>query len=133
MSIINGKSLGVYLNGTLISFSKSCKLSVTHEPRDTTNKDTNGWKTAAEGNRSWKIDCEGLVDFSATNGVSALFTLMTNRTLVGLSFETSVSGEKRWYGNGYITNIDMDAPNQESATFSVSFEGTDTLTEVAHT
>lgn len=131
--VINGKNLGLWVNGTLIGVAKSAKISVTHEVRDTTSKDDNGWKTSLEGGRSWKADCDGLVAFDATFGTSELYAFITNRTQVGISFETNVSGDDRYYGSGYLVSLELDAPNQESVTYTASFEGTGALTQASHT
>lgn len=126
--VINGKLLGVYVDGTLVASAKSCKLTVTHEPRDTNTKDDAGWKTVAEGNRSWKVDCDGLVNASS-NSFSTLFALVTARTEVTLSFQSSVSGDKHYRGRGYIATLDQSADNESSVTFSASFDGDGALTE----
>lgn len=126
--VINGKLLGVYIDGTLIASAKSCKLSVTHEVRDTFTKDDNGWKTNAEGARSWKVDTDGLLNASS-NSFSTLFALITNRTEVTISFQSSVSGDKRYQGRGYLASIEQNADNETSVTYTASFECDGALTE----
>lgn len=123
---MNGKLLGVDVDGTLIATAKSCKLTVTHEVRDTFTKDDASWKTNAEGAMSWKVDCDGLL--TQTN-FSSLYTAFTNRTKVYLSFESSVSGDHHYRGYAYIASLDQNADNEASVTFSASFEGTGSLTE----
>lgn len=126
--VINGKLLGVYIDGTLIASAKSCKFSVTHEVRDTFTKDDNGWKTNAEGARSWKVDTDGLVNGSNTT-FSTLFALVTNRTEVTVSFQSSASGDKHYRGRGYIGSLEQNADNETSVSFTASFEGDGALTE----
>lgn len=132
--VINGKLLGVYVDGTLIASAKTCKFSVTHDVRDTFTKDDSGWKTNAEGARSWKVDTDGLVNMSSSTGsFSTLFGLMTNRTQVTISFQSSVVGDKKYYGSGYLSSLDQSADNESSTTFSASFEGDGVLTEATTT
>jgi len=123
---INGKLLGVYVDGTIIAKAKGCKLTISHDVRDTTTKDDNGRKTVAEGMTSWKVDCDGLV---VDSNFSTLFALYTGRTKVYLSFQSSVSGDKTYRGWAYITSLDQDGPDQTSTSFSASFEGSGVLTE----
>lgn len=123
---INGKLLGVYLDGTIIAKAKGCKLTISHDVRDTTTKDDNGRKTVAEGMTSWKVDADGLV---ADSNFSTLFAAYTNRTKFYLSFQSSVSGDKTYRGYAYMTSLDQDGPDQASTTYTVSFEGTGVLTE----
>lgn len=131
--VINGKNLLVYVGGTAIGMTKSCKINISQSVRDTTTKNSGGWKDGLEGERSWKIDGDGLVAFDATFNFSSLFALITDQTKCSLSFETNVSGDKRYYGSAFLTSLDADAPNEESTSFSFGFEGVGVLTEVAHT
>lgn len=124
--ILNGKLIGVYVDGTLVATAKSCKLSSTMEARDTFTKDDNGWKTSGEGARSWKVDVDGL---RTETNVSTLFTLLTNRTEVTVSFQSSVSGDHHYRGRARLTSLEQGADNEASATFTASFEGTGALTE----
>jgi predicted secreted protein len=124
--VMNGKLLGVYLDGTLIATAKSCKLAISHEVRDTFTKDDAGWKTNAEGARSWKVDVDGLV--TQTN-FSTLFGLMTNRTQVTVSFQSSVSHDKHYRGEGYLSALDQSADNETSVAYTASFEGDGVLTQ----
>jgi predicted secreted protein len=126
--VINGKLIGVYVDGTLVATAKSCKVSITHEARDTFSKDDSGWKTVGDGARGWKMDVDGLVN-ATSNSFSTLFTLVTNRTEVTLSFQSSVRGDKHYRGRGYITSLDQSADNEASATYSASFDGDGVLTE----
>lgn len=124
--VMNGTLLGVYKDGTLIASAKSCKLTVSHEARDTYTKDDAGWKTNAEGTRGWKVDVDGLVTQS---NWTSLYALITSRDEVTLSFQSSVSGDKHYRGRARLVSIDQNGDNQSSVTFSASFEGDGALTE----
>lgn len=123
---INGKLLGVYLDGTLIAKAKGCKLTISHDVRDTTTKDDDGRKTIAEGLTSWKVDVDGLV---VDSNYATLFAAYTGRTKFQLSFQSSVSGDHTYRGSAYMVSLDQDAPDQQSTSFSASFEGSGVLTE----
>ena len=45
-----------------------------------------------------------------------------------ISFESSETGDKKWSGTAYMSSLSMDAPNEESTTYSASFTGTSILT-----
>lgn len=127
--IINGLNFGLWIDGVLIGLAKTAKISVSHENRSTFTKDDE-WKTGAEGNRSWKAECSGLVAFDAAYGTDELSALIFNRTQVVLSFETGASGDTQYYGNGYLTSIELDALNDESTSYTASFEGVGELIQV---
>jgi len=133
-TVVNGKNFLVYVNGEAIAVSRSCKLTLNHDGRDTFTKDDNGWGTNAEGKRSWNISCDGLVAFDAsTYTLDELTNLVINRTKVHLKFMTGTSQNKYWHGQGYIKSVDVDAGNEESTGYSASFDGTGVLTQATHT
>ena len=129
---INGKNLGLWINGSLVALAKSSDISISHAVRDTTSKDSD-WNTNGTGGLSWTAKTDNLVSFDATFGYDEIMDLMLNRTEVGVSVETNVSGDTRLYGSARITSVETSAPNQETATYSVSLEGNGTLTKAAHT
>ena len=59
-----------------------------------------------------------------------LFTAyIATRASLTVSFESSESGDYKWSGTSYMASISMDAPNEESTTYSASFTGTGALTQ----
>tara|TARA_R100001530_G_scaffold136373_1_gene116810 strand:+ start:291 stop:722 length:432 start_codon:yes stop_codon:yes gene_type:complete len=134
--IINGTKFGIYEDSKLVAYATSGSISINHSARETSNKEDLGWKTVMEGQRDWEISVEGMVAFLdlsagaiAGSTVDELFTsYITTRGTYTISFESSESGDKKWSGKGYISSISMDAPNEESTTYSVSFTGTAALT-----
>jgi predicted secreted protein len=133
--VINGTNLLVYVNGTAIAGSKSCKLTTSHEVRDTTTKGSAGWNEVMEGKRKWGLSVDGLVALDATTTAwDDLYTLLiVNRTKVHLKFSNETSGDAWWYGDGYCDALDMDTPVEDSTSYSASFSGTGVLTQATHT
>lgn len=131
--ITNGTDFLLYIstdNGSTYSkiyHSTSASLSVSMETRDASSKDSNGWKDVLEGQRSWTMEAEGLAALDATWGYQEVFTAMEGRTKIKLKFSTEVTSDEYFFGDGYITSLSLDAPNEDSSTFSVSIEGTGAL------
>tara|TARA_R100001443_G_scaffold117213_1_gene140545 strand:- start:1300 stop:1716 length:417 start_codon:yes stop_codon:yes gene_type:complete len=131
VGIINGTKFGVYDGGTLVAYATSGSLSINHNARETSNKESGGYKEILEGQRDWEISCEGMVAFDggATKSIDELFTsYIATRASLTVSFESSESGDKKWSGTAFLTSISLDAPNEESTTYSCSFAGTGALT-----
>ena len=138
--IINGTKFGIYDNSSgspvLVAFATSGSISINHSARETSNKESLGYKEVMEGQRDWEVSCEGMVALLALGGgaiagsdVSELFTAyIATRGVFTISFESSESGDKKWSGSAYMSSISIDAPNEESTTYSCSFVGTSTLT-----
>lgn len=125
--IINGTDLCIYDTTNKIAYSQSCKLALQMDVRDTTNKDTSGWKTVLPGLQSWTMETSGLVTFDTTYNYGYLMALVLNKTLVTLRFKTANAGDFYYQGTGYLQNVSIDSPNQQNVTFACSFVGTAAL------
>jgi predicted secreted protein len=133
-TVVNGKLFGVYSDGTLVAGAKTCKLTLAHDVRDTFTKDDAGWKTQAEGARSWSVSVDGLVAFDASNfAPDDMANLIVNRTKVALKFSSETTQHYWYHGYAYLKSYDIDASNEDSVSYSASFEGTGSLTQVQHT
>ena len=141
--IINGTKFGVYDKSSgssvLVAYATSGSISINHSARETSNKESAGWKEVMEGQRDWEISVEGMVAFKTLAGgavagstIDEIFTnYITTRGTFEISFESSESGDFKYTGDAYISSISMDAPNEESTTYSCSFTGTSSLTQAA--
>ena len=135
--IINGTKFGIYDGATLIAYATSGSISINHSARETSNKESLGWKEIMEGQRDWEMSVEGMLAFLTLAGgavsgktVDELFgSYIATRASLTVAFESSTSGDANWTGDCYMTSISMDAPNEESSTYSASFSGTSVLTK----
>ena len=141
---INGTELGVYIGGTLIAYSTSATLNVNHSPRSTSNKEDGGWETAMEGYRNWDVSCDALYAWLTPAGsaisnstLSDLFTAyITTRASFTITFgstETTGIGWTKYTGTAWLTSASLSAPNEDTSTFSVSFQGSGELTQAIDT
>lgn len=136
---LNGTDLGVYIGGTLVAYSTSATINVNHSPRSTSNKEDGGWESAMEGYRNWDVSCDALYAWLDPDGnpitndtLSDMFTsYIYTRTKFELTFgvTTTTSGDTKYVGDAWMTSASLSAPNEDTATFSVSFQGTGTLTQ----
>ena len=137
---INGTELGVYIGGTLIAYSTSATLNVNHSPRSTSNKEDGGWETAMEGYRNWDVSCDALYAWLTPAGsaisnstLSDLFTAyITTRASFTITFgstDTTGIGWTKYTGDAWLTSASLSAPNEDTSTFSVSFQGSGELTQ----
>jgi predicted secreted protein len=141
---INGTELGVYIGGTLIAYSTSATLNVNHSTRSTSNKEDGGWETAMEGYRTWDVSCDALYAWLDPAGsaisnktLSDLFTAyITTRASFTITFgstETTGIGWTKYTGTAWMTSASLSAPNEDTSTFSVSFQGSGELTQAIDT
>mgnify|MGYP003135971503 FL=1 len=143
MAILNGTEIKVYSTGTtnLVAFAQNCTLNVNHSPREITNKESGGFKEILEGLRDFSIDIDGAYAWTnaggsaLTNGVDD--TLETNvlnaRQAVTFIFgDTASTSDISYSGSGFITSVSMTGGYEETATYSLTIEGTGVLTQTVN-
>tara|TARA_R110002020_G_scaffold146868_1_gene321808 strand:- start:54 stop:512 length:459 start_codon:yes stop_codon:yes gene_type:complete len=141
---LNGQELGVYIAGTastaLVAYSTNATLNINHSTRSVSSKDSGGWEESMEGMRSWDISCDALYAWLDPDGdpltktsLSDMFTAyITTRTSFTIRWgNTSTSGDgwTKYTGDCWMTSASITAANEETATFTVTFQGTGSLTQ----
>ncbi len=136
---LNGTDLGVYIGGTLVAYSTSATLNVNHSPRSTSNKEDGGWETSMEGYRNWDVSCDAMYAWLDPAGsaisnetLSEIFTgYIHTRASFTLTFgvTSTTTGDTKYTGTAWLTSASLSAPNEDTATFSVSFQGSGALAQ----
>jgi len=136
---LNGTDLGVYIGGTLIAYSTNATLNINHSPRSTSNKEDGGWETAMEGYRNWDVSCDALYAWVDPSGsaisnktLSDIFTAYIHtRASFELTFGANggATNDTKYVGTAWMTSASLSAPNEDTATFSVSFQGSGSLVQ----
>lgn len=141
MAILNGTELKVYSTGTtnLVAFAQNCTLNVNHSPREITNKESGAFKEILSGLRDFSIDIDGAYAWTnaagaaLTNGIDDL--LQTNilaNPIVEVDFifgDTAATSDISYSGSGFITSVSLTGGTEDTATYSMSIEGTGALTQ----
>ena len=125
--IVNGTLIALYVGGTKIANLVSNDLDITMATRDTSNKDTAGWKTILGGMMNWACSAEGQFADDATYGFDELFAVLTARTAVTVMISSQVTGDSKYTGSALMTNLKRTSPFEQNSTFTCSFEGTGAL------
>jgi TP901-1 family phage major tail protein len=127
VGVTNGHYMRFFDGGTSLGFATECSISFATEMRELAHKDTTGdgggWVEKAPGQKSGSGSTSGLYAES-DNAAAALFTKMAAGTALVLTFATETTGDKIWSGTAYITSLEINAPNNDNVTYSVSFEFT---------
>lgn len=128
--ILNGTKLKISVGGTAVAYTTNATVDFSMATRDTSNKDSLGWKTTGEGQRSGTISGDYLHAFDATYGFEDLFDVFTNRTSVAVKFATTDAADKAIEGTGYLTSLSQAAPMEDtvSGSFTIEFTGAITFT-----
>jgi predicted secreted protein len=139
MAILNGTEIKVYSTSTnnLVAFAQNCTLNVNHSPREITNKESAGFKEILEGLRDFSIDIDGAYAWTnaggsaLTNGVDDVLetNVLNARQAVTFIFGDTSSNDISYSGSGYITSVSITGGTEDSASYSLSIEGTGELTQ----
>jgi len=140
MAILNGTEIKVYSTGTtnLVAFAQNCTLNVNHSPREITNKESGGYKEILEGLRDFSIDIDGAYAWTnaggsaLTDGVDDVLetNVLNARQAVTFIFgDTQSTSDISYSGSGFITSVSLTGGTEDTATYSMSIEGTGVLTQ----
>ena len=140
MATIKGQNLRVMVGGKCIAMATSCTFHVSAQLEDSSTKDSTGdWQEQEVMGLSWDAQTESLVTLTdnGTNGElpQDLLSLIINKTLVTLTFDTTAGTNNRVgqnsvikkTGQAYITDVNITAANRQNSTCSVQFTGTGPL------
>ena len=140
MAILNGTELKVYSSGTtnLVAFAQNCTLTVNQSIREITNKESAGFKESLEGLRDFTIDVDGAYAWTdasgsaLTNGADDVLqtNVLTTRQAVSFIFgDTATTSDVSYAGSGFITSVSLTGGTEDTATYSLTIEGTGALTQ----
>lgn len=141
MAILNGTELKVYSSGTtnLVAFAQNCTLTVNQSIREITNKESAGFKESLEGLRDFTIDVDGAYAWTdasgsaLTNGADDVLqtnVLAATRPKIDFIFgDTQVTSDVSYAGSGFITSVSLTGGTEDTATYSITIEGTGALTQ----
>lgn len=121
---VNGTLVKIFVDGTAVSTLTSNSFSFSESPRETTSKDSGGYKTIAEGLRSISGSGEGYFAEDASFGFEDLFDLFAARSEITIMESSAVTGDITYSFGARITSLERTSPLEETVTFSVSYEGT---------
>jgi len=127
--------------GLPIAFSTSAKLEISLDTREISSKDSGYWKEKQAGRLDWKAGTDALYTEVLTGTVSTtsfdeLYALMIARTAITMVFgaatgaagaQTNDATKKKFTGSALITALSVNAPDNETTTYSMSLEGTGAL------
>ena len=116
--------------GTLatIGHSTSATLSLSMDAPEATSKDSAGYQEVIAGLRSGEISFEGLVDYTDSQNLPEMATLMDNRTKIDWSFGTTTTGDTVFSGEGFITSIETTGEMESAVTYSGTIVTTGSIT-----
>jgi len=127
--------------GLPIAFSTDAKLSIKLAVREISSKDSGNWVERKSGRLDWNASSsalytEVLTGTATTTSIDELYALMIARTAITVVFgaatglagaQTNDATKKKYTGTAIITALDVNAPNDDTTTYTIALEGTGAL------
>ena len=130
MTVLNGQLLGIYYGDSAVGLDTNASLSIKRGTRDTSNKNSGRWTNKEGGRLDWSGNSEGLV--SIGENFDKLFDLIEGDAVTvkfceqeedeNGDMKPKVGGSVRT-GKAIITSLEINAPDNENSTYSISLEG----------
>lgn len=133
--ILNSSAMALYVGGNTstakVAFSIDAEVQLTLENRDTTNKDSQGWRSLLEGLRSFSMSAGALYyNNPSAWGFGELFAMYKNRTAATTYMLSDLSDDIYYYGSVRLAQGTLSSPNREdNVQYDVNFDGTGVLSE----
>jgi predicted secreted protein len=125
VSTVNTTLLKIYTGATPVAITDQtgASLSISHDLRNTTTKDSAGWEEYLEGMRSAEMSGEGLYAYDHANGADVLFDSIASRLPLAIVFQTAVTGDKKYSCSAFLTKLEINSSGQDdNVTFSFSLK-----------
>lgn len=108
-------------------------INFTSDMLDVTSQDSSGgWKEKIPGEKDTKLSIQGVYEEGLTNGVTGAFSKLKNGTLVYYKFGETTTGENYFTGKAYVSNLNVDGPKNDPASYTFDLEGTGVVSEASN-
>lgn len=125
--------IGAALSEVMIPLEVTSSLSIENAIIDASDKDSGGWLTGIDGQRSWNADTTLNYD-SAEAGqldlIDKLIDTTTSTEVEVLIGENNESGDISWRSKALIASANISGDNASLITMDISLTGNDALVKV---
>ena len=109
----------------------NCSIDITTSERTIITKDNCNWQDGVPTMSNYTVSGEALLD-NTGHSFDALLAMVNTTFLWKLTpidcDGVEVTGESEYSGSGYLTSLGLGAPDKDSATTSITINGTGELT-----
>ena len=121
--IINGSVYLLKIAGTALPDQTEGSISLSMETRDTTSKDSSGFRELLESTRSGSISVSGLVDEATGQAVSTLMGHFAARTQFAIIFGLDATADNHFTcSHAFVTSIEASGGTEDNVTYSATIE-----------
>lgn len=117
--------VGAYTVEEAVGYATDCSIEFSMGEITISHKDvTSNWKAISGGELSCTISTNALYaepEVASGQSFDDFWDALIAGTNVYLKFTTEVAGDVYYYGQFLVTSLSLNAPNNESVTYSASF------------
>lgn len=132
---MDGKLIGMKIDGAYTPCEISCSLKTSNEQLDASGEHNGNWKHWTEGYKSWSMSVNArLLKSAAPSGFAKIFkkNLLGNQTyevIIGMK-DDATNTEFFIKGNAKLQDLDLNAIADSKAEYNINFIGNGVFTEV---
>jgi len=128
MAKLQGGALLIYVDGEPVAAATSSTLDTTRNMIDMSNKDTGDMREIVAGRGEWSMSSDNIVDFDVASGSTGYLELFAawkdgDEVTIKMALKTEESGDPYFEGKAFISSLPLNAPDNDAATFSATFDG----------
>lgn len=132
MAIQDGKLYFVSKAGATFSGQTTGTMDAEANMIEITTKDSAGYREYMAGLKGGTVSCDAMQDWSDSDGFSRAFEQLVAGTAGQLYFgQAAGTGGMRMASSALISSISLTGGNDEAAGYSITFQLTGLITEVA--
>ena len=132
MAVINGTLVLLKNDTTTLVGQTDTSMNMVADMLDATTKDSTAKaKEFQSGETSWTMTVTGLYDPAATaaGSVSKAITDLKAGTAWTVKWGQTTTDDNYWSGSAKISNVTINGPKNDLASYTIEFQGTGVLTE----
>lgn len=118
-----------------LGFQQGANLSISGESRELTAKNVCYWRQYEPTASSWTLGGTAGLYTDGTPAITQVDLFAVINTTVQVKITaldcagTDIVGEVEYNGQGHLTELNMDFPDKDTATYTYTFQGSGVLTE----
>lgn len=118
---------------TVVGCTQSASFSVDRNMTNVTCGASGNWTEKSPGRMDWSGSVSAILrKFTAPEeadnvSIFDIFEILTEGTLVDVEYGTNVTGDKRFKGQAYVSNLAYDQPEEGVVTWSAELAGSGAL------
>lgn len=133
--MVNGTDITIKVGTKVIARLTSNDFNLEREIKDVTTKQSAGWREILVYKKSFNFSANGFYEEKTGSTYQFfvdLYDAWNTGSAVTVRVGSSVSGDVYYEGSAFIKSIKQGAPVEDTATYTVSFEGTGAITKATN-